>query len=156
MDCLYPDKSPGRAHRLGCRCDRCRSYDSAYRMKWKENPENRQKDRDATKRYEKTPDGRSKKASRKAARRVKVSSQKKTLTPEELDRIYEIYKNCRMLTETTGIRHHVDHIIPIAKGGQHHPDNLQILTAEENLRKGSRILLDGVQENCQDFKEDCQ
>jgi 5-methylcytosine-specific restriction endonuclease McrA len=29
----------------------------------------------------------------------------------------------------------VDHIQPIAKGGLHHPDNLQILTMEENRKK---------------------
>jgi len=40
----------------------------------------------------------------------------------------------------TGIQHHVDHIIPLSKGGLHHPDNLQILTAEENLKKGAKLI----------------
>ncbi len=34
---------------------------------------------------------------------------------------------------------HVDHIIPISKGGLHHPDNLQILTKEANLRKCNKL-----------------
>lgn len=34
--------------------------------------------------------------------------------------------------------YHVDHIVPLAKGGKHHPDNLQYLPAIENLKKGSR------------------
>ena len=35
------------------------------------------------------------------------------------------------------MEHHVDHIKPVSKGGSNHPDTLQILTAEENLRKGA-------------------
>lgn len=36
--------------------------------------------------------------------------------------------------------HEVDHIIPLAKGGLHHEDNLQYLTVSENRRKGARII----------------
>jgi len=38
----------------------------------------------------------------------------------------------------------VDHVIPVAKGGLHHPDNLQIITAEDNLKKSD--LLDYIPE----------
>ena len=62
------------------------------------------------------------------------------LTEEETQRILEIYKECARITEETGILHHVDHIHPISKGGKHHPDNLQILTAIENIRKGNKLL----------------
>ena len=62
------------------------------------------------------------------------------LTEEESQRILEIYKECARITEETGILHHVDHIHPISKGGKHHPDNLQILTAIENIRKGNKLL----------------
>lgn len=52
--------------------------------------------------------------------------------------IKEIYKNCKELTKTTGIKHHVDHIVPL-KGktvsGLHVPWNLQILIATENCKK---------------------
>jgi 5-methylcytosine-specific restriction endonuclease McrA len=44
------------------------------------------------------------------------------------------------MTRETGIQYHVDHIIPICKGGKHHQDNLQILTGTENLKKGTKIL----------------
>jgi 5-methylcytosine-specific restriction endonuclease McrA len=33
---------------------------------------------------------------------------------------------------------HVDHIRPLAKGGKHEPSNLQLLTPEENLKKGAK------------------
>ena len=34
---------------------------------------------------------------------------------------------------------HVDHIVPLSKHGAHAFENLQILTAEDNLRKGDKL-----------------
>lgn len=140
MDCLYPNKSPGRAGRLGCRCQRCRDHNAAYRMAWKQDPKNRQKDREADRRYNKKPHRRARCNARNAFRRMLYENHIKLLNREEMDRIYKIYAECQFLTEVTGIQHHVDHIMPLSKGGLHHPDNLQILTAEENLKKGSKII----------------
>jgi len=50
----------------------------------------------------------------------------------------KIYDQARQLSAETGTPHHVDHIVPLAAGGRHHPANLQVLTAEENLRKGAK------------------
>ena len=55
---------------------------------------------------------------------------------EEIE-LHEIYQKSRELTKTTGIEHHVDHIRPLAAGGTHHPKNLQIISAKENLQKSS-------------------
>jgi RNA polymerase sigma factor (sigma-70 family) len=60
------------------------------------------------------------------------------LTKEQKDQIKVIYDKARSLTEATGIRHHVDHIKPVSKGGLHVPDNLQILIAKENLVKSNK------------------
>ena len=38
------------------------------------------------------------------------------------------------------IMYHVDHRIPLAKNGTHHPSNLQLATASWNLRKGKKII----------------
>jgi hypothetical protein len=63
------------------------------------------------------------------------------LTNEMLQEIKLIYKRRQELSESTTIEYHVDHIIPIQGGnvcGLHVPWNLQILTAEENLRKSNK------------------
>lgn len=39
----------------------------------------------------------------------------------------------------TGIKHHVDHIIPLKLGGKHTASNKQVLTAIENLKKGASL-----------------
>lgn len=73
-----------------------------------------------------------------AKRRAKIKEVYVELSDWEKKCITHIYWVSNFLTEFTGIKHHVDHIKPIAKGGLHHPNNLQVLTATENLRKGCK------------------
>ncbi len=76
-----------------------------------------------------------------ASRRTSLKYWKKlqkatpTLRKPERRAIEDLYAVAKYLTATTGIPHEVDHIQPLNAGGSHHPDNLQILTAEENKRK---------------------
>ena len=65
----------------------------------------------------------------------------KNLTPLDACKIkiQEFYNIAKSLTEQTGIRYEVDHIIPISKGGMHHENNLQVLTMLENRTKGDRL-----------------
>lgn len=37
-----------------------------------------------------------------------------------------------------GEEFHVDHIIPLSRGGEHRADNLQVIPAIDNLRKGNK------------------
>ena len=63
-------------------------------------------------------------------------------TTETADKeaILAIYAERDHLNREAGyIAYHVDHIQPLAKGGAHHPDNLQILPAEENWKKGAKV-----------------
>lgn len=54
-----------------------------------------------------------------------------------LDDIAVFYKTAHLLTEVTGIKYHVDHIRPIAAGGDHAPWNLQLLSEFDNCSKGA-------------------
>lgn len=57
------------------------------------------------------------------------------LTEEEFQRVVSVYKEAARLANNTGIPHHVDHIKPLADGGLHHPDNLQILKESDHHTK---------------------
>ena len=62
------------------------------------------------------------------------------LSSGEKAKIDEIYQERDHLNNEAGFKaFHVDHIVPVSKGGKHHPDNLQILTARENLQKKDRL-----------------
>ena len=55
----------------------------------------------------------------------------------EAMRIEALVANCPLFDlPELGHKMHVDHIIPLARGGLHHEDNLQILPAGINMRKG--------------------
>jgi hypothetical protein len=78
------------------------------------------------------------KAKRKAARLQRTPT---WLTQEQLKRIEVFYLEAKELEAQTGIRHHVDHIIPLRGklvSGFHVPENLRVITASENCRKRNR------------------
>lgn len=55
--------------------------------------------------------------------------------------IEKIYTEATRLSKETGVKHHVDHIYPLQSDwlcGLHVENNLQILTAEENIRKNNK------------------
>ena len=67
----------------------------------------------------------------------------KWLSKEDRIKIGEIYKKAADLTKSTGIKHEVDHIIPL-KGenvsGLHVPSNLRIITKIENRKKYNKFI----------------
>ena len=65
------------------------------------------------------------------------------LHPFNQSRVDAFYVERDRLNTIAGyVAYHVDHIHPWSKGGAHHPDNLQILSAEENMRKGAKLNLE--------------
>jgi|TARA_Y100000310_G_scaffold51684_1_gene47595 5-methylcytosine-specific restriction endonuclease McrA len=63
------------------------------------------------------------------------------MSPHREDRlaVKNIYAQAAQLEKQDGIKRHVDHIIPISRGGKHVAKNLQILSATENMKKGARM-----------------
>ena len=62
--------------------------------------------------------------------------------PHEKQRLVQIYKLRNIISEATGVQHHVDHMWPLADGGPHWSGNLQVIPAEENLSKSASVCED--------------
>jgi hypothetical protein len=82
---------------------------------------------------------------RDAERRVLIREQLKSLSKEQRAIIIVIYQLSERVSKCLGIKHHVDHIIPLkpAKGssldpGRHTPTNLRVIPARLNLSKNNR------------------
>lgn len=65
------------------------------------------------------------------------------LTKQHYDAMKELYNMAKELTRNTGIKHEVDHIVPLqgeAVSGLHVPWNLQVLKQADNRSKFNRHL----------------
>ena len=75
-----------------------------------------------------------------AARRAGLKSA--TLAFTDRKKIKELYEQCALLTRNTGIKHEIDHIVPLNGknvSGLHVHWNLQIIKATDNRIKGNRF-----------------
>lgn len=64
------------------------------------------------------------------------------LTKEHKQQILDFYKEAKRLTELTGVRFQVDHIVPLKNDivqGLHVPWNLQVLPYYENIAKHNKL-----------------
>jgi hypothetical protein len=65
----------------------------------------------------------------------------------DMEAIVAFYDKARELTQLTGIRHEVDHIIPMQGkkvSGLHIAENLRVITSVENRKKGNRFGADNT------------
>ena len=70
-------------------------------------------------------------------RLAKLKANTKNLEPAKLNRLRDL---CREATELTGVDHEIDHMDSVHNGGGNDIDNLRIISATENRRKGRRSI----------------
>ena len=61
----------------------------------------------------------------------------------DINKIKAIYDECERISKESGIKHHVDHIIPLRGknvSGLHVHENLRIISAVENQSKKNKFL----------------
>lgn len=139
----------GRYHKLYKNCETSKERRKEYLKKWREenqdyvkeyrstNEEQKEKARKRASEWQKKNVGRSRARNTLRKKRVKIA------TPNWVSRkeLGDIYEKAYHMEKKTGIKHHVDHIIPLVHSevcGLHVPWNLQCIPAVENLRKGNR------------------
>ena len=103
------------------------------RRRWINKPGNRDKVNKARRNCPKIRAGYHKKA---AMRRAAIFGSRINPSCPEVKKIYALRD---ALSANSGVMFHVDHIIPLSKGGSHTWENLHVVPANYNLRKGNRI-----------------
>jgi hypothetical protein len=79
-----------------------------------------------------------KSSSRKARKKTNTPKFIRDCSVDKKRRVFA-YNLSRLLTETTGIQHHVDHMWPLSDGGPHWSGNLQVIPAVDNLSKHDKV-----------------
>jgi hypothetical protein len=67
----------------------------------------------------------------------------KWITPKDIKVMKKLYAQATRKTLATGVKYHVDHIIPLRGklvSGLHVPSNLQVISAKENLVKNNTYI----------------
>jgi restriction endonuclease S subunit len=106
--------------------------------KWRRTEKGKAYTKAATKAYFKTEKGKLAMAVINNKRRAYKKKCLEELSEREEGLIKQIYAYRVRLQNKLGIDFHVDHIVPISKGGLHHPSNLQVVPAVWNVRKNNR------------------
>jgi len=74
-----------------------------------------------------------------AKRRAKTEKNLCNLSKDEKKIIESLYEYRRRVSDCIGIEHHVDHIVPLSRGGLHALENLRVIPASLNLRKHNKL-----------------
>ncbi|HCJ8471908.1 TPA: hypothetical protein NV714_005863 [Escherichia coli] len=139
--------------RAECVCPICFQQEKQRKIKWKDaNPIKYQKSKEKY-RVEKKDNVKASHFKHNSKRRVKF---KKSVIYSELDQlvILEAYKLSKIREKETGIKWHIDHMIPLnAKkvNGLHCAENIQVIPAFLNLKKNNSLMYI----NRYDFLKDC-
>lgn len=132
----HPDYPHGtRTGYRYCKCDQCKAANNQYKApmneKFRQTPEAKAKQQALNKAYKETEHGRAKRKAAHATRKAMKNATTPIALPER-QLLERIYRCCPA-------GYQVDHIVPLSKGGRHHPDNLQYLPAAVNNSKRARV-----------------
>lgn len=115
---------------------------SEYTAKWRNN--NKESKRDYQKEYQSRLEVKATRAKKQAERECLKRNATFIANRELHDLVMgEVYLISNLRTKETGVKHHVDHIIPL-KGknvcGFHSWNNVRVIPAVENIRKSNRLI----------------
>lgn len=119
-----------------------------YMLAWRANPENKKREKESATLYKKNH--RSEYVSFENNRRTRKTSNGGTFTAKDINTINKMQKytcagyDCGKPTKE---KYHIDHIVPVSKGGSNWPKNLQILCQTYNVKKNSKDPIVWAQEN---------
>lgn len=106
--------------------------------RWADNPEKKKANAKA---YLQTPHGATKALAHSARRRHTCEEDMVGMCDRDVQLINNMYEVAYHLNKKDGPNSwHVDHLIPLSKGGIHCSENLQVVRAEENLKKNSKLV----------------
>jgi len=113
-----------------------------YTAKWRNN--NKENKRDYQKEYQSRLEVKAARARRQKEREC-LKRNATFITDQDLHDLImnEVYLIASLRTKTTGVKHHVDHIIPL-KGksvcGFHSWNNIRVIPASENISKSNKLI----------------
>jgi len=122
-------KASVRSNTKYAKSDKCKKIRQSYR----------QTDayKDSATNYRKSEKGKAISNKNTAQRRARIKKASTNLTYTE-EQLIKQYYNCSVrLKNKLGMEFHVDHIVPLSRGGLHHPSNLQVVPARWNVRKSN-------------------
>jgi hypothetical protein len=112
---------------------------------YREKQEVKEKTKIRHKLYRSKPENKAKRAEYEKRRYFLKKASENLLNDTLIEQMRNAYTEAQHMTQSTHIKHHVDHIIPLNGNnvcGLHVPWNLQILTAAENMQKSNKVLED--------------
>lgn len=82
----------------------------------------------------------SRKASEARRRTNKISNTSVHYTADDLKRLFEAQTGCCYCDADLSLSYHVDHVIPLSRGGGNGADNICLACPECNMSKGNKML----------------
>lgn len=130
-------KNPGKAAQYVAKWRKNIGSDRVLEAAKEYREANREKTREAASRWQKNN------RAKATASQNRREAEKLRATPEwaNHDKIEEFYKEAERLSQIHSRHYHVDHVVPLRSKivcGLHWEGNLQVIPAEENIRKGNR------------------